>query len=458
MALSTIKDLRGLADSRLLEGDFLGALHLYAALVRLQPSGLDARLRVGDALLALGEVQRAAEVYTVLARHAANGGYPLHALVAIKILEALEPQLGALVSSIAALYGKGSPKLGRGVRLSLGDPNAALPLDLKLSATPPPQEELVPIATQIACSLEGIAAYPQVLPPIPLFSELPQDAFAALLSAMRLLRERPGDTLVKQGDIGSAFYVIARGTVSVHRLVNGRDTELAKLHEGAVFGEMALVSAQPRSATVSAISDCDIFEFDRDALVAAASGLSVLAGALEKFTRDRILSNLMSTSALFAPLDRQQRLDLVKRFAQSDIAAGSAIITQGEQGQGLFLLASGDVEVSKDEAGYRIPLATLHAGDVFGEISLVQDSPTTATVTALTNVSVLFLHRDIFQKLLTVVPAIREYVENLSDERTMDTRISLTSFELPPAVDPADENVDIDIDMDLDVDEEIILI
>lgn len=457
MALTTIKDLRALADTRLLAGEFLGALHLYAALVRLQPSGLDARLRVGDALLALGEVQRAAEVYTVLARHAANGGYPLHALVAIKILEALEPQLGQLVASVAALYGKGSPCLGRGVRLSLGDPNAALPADLKLTAVPPPQEELVPIAAQIACSLEGIAAYPQVLPPIPLFSELPQEAFAALLSAMKLLRERPDDLLVKQGDIGSSFYVIARGTVRVHRDTMGRDTELAKLHEGAVFGEMALVSAQPRSANVSAVSDCDIFEFDRDALLAASSGLAVLAQALEKFTRDRIIQNLLGTSALFAPLDRQQRLDLVKRFQQTDVAAGADIIRQGEAGQGLYLLASGEVEVAKHEAGYRIPLATLHAGDVFGEISLVQDSPTTATVTATTNASVLFLHRDVFQKLLAVVPAIREYVENLSDERTMDTRISLTSFELPLAVDP-DESVDIDIDMDLDVDEEIILI
>jgi CRP-like cAMP-binding protein len=458
MALTTIKDLRALADSRLLEGDFLGALHLYAALVRLSPSGLDTRLRVGDALLALGEVQRAAEVYTVLARHAANGGYPLHALVAIKILEALEPQLGQLVSSVAALYGKGSPKLGRGVRLSLGDQSAPLPADLKLTATPPPREELVPIAAQIACTLDGIAAYPNVLPPVPLFSELPQDAFAALLAAMRLLRKRPGDAIVEQGDVGVSFYVLARGTVRVHRRdPAGRETELAKLHDGTVFGEMALVSAQPRSATVSAVTDCDVFEFDRDALLAASSGLGVLADALEKFTRDRIIQNLLGTSALFAPLDRQQRLDLVKRFAQSDVAAGGDIIQQGDAGQGLFVLASGEVEVWKDESGHKIPLATLHAGDVFGEISLVQDSPTTATVTALTNASVLFLHRDIFQKLMTVVPAIRDYVENLSDERTMDTRISLTSFELPAAKAP-EENVDIDIDFDLAEDEEIILI
>lgn len=462
MALSTIRDLRALADTRLLDGDFLGALHLYAALVRLQPSGLDARLRVGDALLALGEVQRAAEVYTVLARHAANGGYPFHALVAIKILEALEPQLGQLVASVAALYGKGSPRLGRGVRLALGDPDAALPLDLKLAATPPPQDELVPIAARIACTLDGIAAYPSVLAPVPLFSELPQDAFAALLAAMKLLRVRPGEAIVAQGDIGTSFYVVARGTVRVHRRdASGRDVELAKLHDGAFFGEMALVSAQPRSATVSALSDCDVFAFDRDALVAASSGLDVLAQALEKFTRDRIVQNLLATSALFAPLDRQQRLDLVKRFVSTDVPAGADIIRQGEAGHGLFLLASGTVEVSKDELGHRIPLATLHAGEVFGEISLVQSSPTTATVTAVTNASVLFLHRDVFQKLLAAVPAIRAYVENLSDERTMDTRISLSSFDLPRAVDPADEaeeSVDIDVDFELGPDEEIVLI
>src|SRR6185369_1324661 len=120
-AMTTLKDLRNLADQKLFAGDHLGALHAYTALVALSPVDLDARLRIADSLLALGEVQRAAVVYTVLARYATMAGYPLRALVAIKVLSALEPQLAALVNGLAQLYAEGSPKLGKGVRISPGD-------------------------------------------------------------------------------------------------------------------------------------------------------------------------------------------------------------------------------------------------------------------------------------------------------------------------------------------------
>ena len=92
-AMKTLGDLVAHANAKLFGGDHIGALHAYAAAVRVQPNYLDARLRVADSLLSLGEVQRAAVVYTSLARHCSHAGYPLRALVALKILSALEPQL-----------------------------------------------------------------------------------------------------------------------------------------------------------------------------------------------------------------------------------------------------------------------------------------------------------------------------------------------------------------------------
>lgn len=424
--MQTLGDLKAVADQRLFAGDHAGALHAYAAVVRIQPENLDARLRLADSLLALGEVQRAAVVYTALARHDANAGYPLRALVAVKILSALEPQLASLVGGVAELYALGSPRLGRAVRLSPGDLTRPLPQGLSLDS-PPPQEQLVEVAASLAADFSQIGAYPEHLPAIPLFSELPADAFASVLSALKLVRTRPGEVILRQGDVGQSFFVLARGNVRVSRTDDdGREIPLANLGDGSIFGEMALVSAAPRSASVIADSDCDLLEFDREALAAASREVGIVARALDKFMRERLLSNLLATAPLFKPLDRKQRLDLMLRFTAHDVAPGTALIQEGQPGQGLYVLLHGEVDVSKVDGEEKVLLATLKSGDVFGEISLLNDAPTTATVTAATPTTVLFLAREIFQRLIEAVGEIREYVESLGEERLMDTQIVMS--------------------------------
>ncbi|MEM9068351.1 MAG: cyclic nucleotide-binding domain-containing protein [Myxococcota bacterium] len=428
--MQNVQELREYADQKLFEGAYPQALHAYALLVQLQPNDLDPRLRLADTLLAMGEVPGAAFVYTKLAQHAANAGYPLRALVAIKVLEALEPELGTLLDSFAGLYAKSSERLGRAVRLSLGDPMLALPGDIKLD-DPPPAEELLPAAAKIGASLESIAAYPDKLPAIPLFSELPADAFAQVLKALKLQRRRPGETILAEGDEGTSFFVLARGTVDIHRTgENGEAIPLATLRDGAIFGEMAMVSAQPRTATVVAADDCDLLEFDKEALRAAASEVTTIATALDKFMRERLLSNLLATAPLFRPLDRKQRLDLVRRFTAHDVAAGTHVIREGEAGRGLFVLLSGEVDVWKRDEDEKVLLATLKPGDLFGEIALITDDATTATVTAGVNSTVLFLSRELFQKLVEALPEIRDYIENLGDERLMDTQIVVSATDL----------------------------
>lgn len=441
--METVQQLRDHADAHLFKGEHLPALHAYSVLVQLHPNDLDARLRVADTLLAMGEVQAAAYVYTILARHAANGGYPLRALVALKILEQLEPELGQVTDQIAALYGKGSPKIGRGVRLSLVGEATALPSEIRLD-TPPPKEELLPAAAKIASDLSRIDAYPETLPPIPIFSELPPEAFARMLKTLRLVRHQGGQTIIQQGDAGTAFYVLVRGKVAVQREQDGEQQRLAELSDGAIFGEMALVSAKPRSASVVTLDDCDVLEFERESLVALAGEVATLAAALDGFTRGRLLDNLLATSPLFRPLERKARLDLVKRFSAHEVPQGTHIIREGEAGKGLYLILGGAVDVWKTDGDEKVMLATLGAGDVFGEIALVLEQETTASVTAAEKSTVLFLSREVFEKLADAVDAIREYVENLGDERMMDTRLTMDAM-------PSDDDEGYDIDIDIDI-------
>jgi CRP-like cAMP-binding protein len=217
----------------------------------------------------------------------------------------------------------------------------------------------------------------------------------------------------------------------------GRNTELAKLGEGAVFGEMALLSAQPRSASVACVTEVDLLEVGRQSLAALADELGPVAEALHGFTRERLLGNLMATSPLFKPFTRMQQRDLLRRFTSHDVATGTVVIQEGEEGRGLFVVLSGELDVSRRAAdGAVVPLGGLKTGDVFGEMSILHNARTAATVTATRAATVLFLAREVVSRMVAGVPEIRSYLEALAEEREIDNQLALGEDETP-----ADERI-----------------
>jgi CRP-like cAMP-binding protein len=71
------------------------------------------------------------------------------------------------------------------------------------------------------------------------------------------------ETIVREGDQGSSMFVIVRGEAAV--TLAGTDGEVARLRDGSFFGEMSLLTGEPRAATVTAVADCDLLEIRADA-------------------------------------------------------------------------------------------------------------------------------------------------------------------------------------------------
>ena len=72
--------------------------------------------------------------------------------------------------------------------------------------------------------------------------------------------------------------------------------------------------------------------------------------------------------------------------------AGDTILSEGEDGDTAFLIVSGSVEVSVGEGARAKTVGTLIAGDVFGEMSLIEPGPRSATVKAVTDTECLVDH------------------------------------------------------------------
>lgn len=200
---------------------------------------------------------------------------------------------------------------------------------------------------------------------------------------------------------------------------------LARLKEGAVIGEMALISDDPRNASVIADGDADALEMRREDLQAAADKLESVTEALRAFTRDRFLGNLTATHALFKDLDEDARDDLIGRFSRVEKKEGEALIEEGTPGPGIYLLLGGTATVSKDAEGERVHLATLRSADLCGEMSLVEDKDTVATVTASEDLEALFLSRDDFNAVVQAHPEVMSYLSGLTEERVRRNRALL---------------------------------
>ncbi|WP_223631771.1 cyclic nucleotide-binding domain-containing protein [Corallococcus sp. EGB] len=260
------------------------------------------------------------------------------------------------------------------------------------------------------------------LPSIPLFSDLPRDAFIQLFERCPLRRFGPGERILAQGTRGDAFYVICEGRVRVFREENGHRQDLATLEDGAFFGEMALLSGAPRAASVeSAADDTQVLEISATVLAALSRSHPSVARALKKFCRERLLANVMNSSELFRPFNRKDRRNLVERFRARDVERGALIIREGDATDGLYVVLSGEVEVHK--GGQR--LSTLKEGELFGEISLLRKTPATATVEATRHTTLLRLPREDFDSLISSHPQVLMLVADLSDERLRRTQDAL---------------------------------
>ncbi|MFU8805249.1 MAG: cyclic nucleotide-binding domain-containing protein [Bradymonadaceae bacterium] len=98
-----------------------------------------------------------------------------------------------------------------------------------------------------------------------LFKGLTQDEVREVVRASEIRTYAPGEALFEQGDAADALYIVEKGELTVRATTPmGEDIVIARLGSGTVVGEMSLIEGGPRSATVEALSECQIFRLSRE--------------------------------------------------------------------------------------------------------------------------------------------------------------------------------------------------
>jgi cAMP-dependent protein kinase regulator len=398
-----LRKLKDEAAKLVQKGNNDKALEAYQQILKEDPSDLTAQLKCGDILRSLNRGAEAIACYTQVARVYAEEGLLLKAIAACKLILEIDGNHTETQKVLADLYAK---KTGRGAAAAAP---AKAPEVAEVS-----DEDIIVDAEEVAQPLE--------LPTIPLFSDLPKNAFIQLMEQMKMRSVLPEEVIIREGEVDDSMFIISSGRVKITKTSEaGTEIVLARLTDGAFFGEIALLSESPRSASVIAEEETLLFQVSRDILAQVVKNFPSVANILLKFYRQRLLSNLMATSAIFKPLDAEQRKSLIEKFKSREVPANEKILEEGQAGDGLYMLLSGRAEVSKKVDNQRKVLAHLKTGDVFGEMSLLSDQPVTATIKTLRKCIVLKLPKRSFTEIVATHPQLLAKVTEISQERQKTT-------------------------------------
>jgi CRP-like cAMP-binding protein len=108
---------------------------------------------------------------------------------------------------------------------------------------------------------EGIKYIKSVVP----FNSLSEESLQSISQDLQNVAYSAGDIIIEEGQEGDSLYIIEKGTVQIYIKDPGSDEKiiLSKLTQGDYFGEMALITGEPRSATVEALEDISLYRLDK---------------------------------------------------------------------------------------------------------------------------------------------------------------------------------------------------
>jgi CRP/FNR family transcriptional regulator, cyclic AMP receptor protein len=134
------------------------------------------------------------------------------------------------------------------------------------------------------------------------------------------------------------------------------------------------------------------------------------------------LEAALRSTPLFSGLSKRQLGSVAKLCFERTYAEGDVLVRQADTGQLMAALVAGRARVERD--GKR--LGTVSAGDVVGEMSLIDGLPCSASVVAETSVEAIVLHRTAFRKLLQEAPSLTAQllVAQTARVRELDRRVA----------------------------------
>ena len=215
------------------------------------------------------------------------------------------------------------------------------------------------------------------------FSRLPPELLALVAGGASELAAAPGEAVLIQGEVGRDYIVLLEGRLEIARQIPGEASMvMGTIGPGAGIGEMAVLSALPREASVTALAPVRYLRIDGDTV---DSLLACSPAFLARLQHDAVLRqrlNLIRLALPFRSLPAEKIETAFDRMSSRRALAGENVIIQGEMGDYFYLIESGMAEVRRVESDTDVEMLvrTLGPGETFGEEALITGAFRNATV------------------------------------------------------------------------------
>jgi cAMP-dependent protein kinase regulator len=350
--------------------------------ISLEPQNYRLQVRIGDLLEKMGRRAEALKAYQLASEQYAQNGFLVQAIAIHKVILRLDPTQSQFHHRLAELYAR-----------------------QEMAA-----EERYPQRETPGESQEGQGPRP---PKIPLFSDLLPAEFARVIEKLQEKWFYRGTPICTEGDPGDSIFMISHGEVAVYR--RRRDQKkifITELKEGEFFGEFGFFSKARRQGTVEAVVDTEVLEIHKQDLQEVLQEFPGVSQILFQFYKERVLDNLLVSSSLFESFSAHERRNLLRQFTLEEYPSGAMVLEEGEPGNSLYIIKSGEVEVfTIDPQGHPLSLARLQEGDFFGEISLVTGRSRTASVRVLQPAELVRLTKADFDQVIDHHPDVLKVLQ-----------------------------------------------
>lgn len=272
-------------------------------------------------------------------------------------------------------------------------------------------EEKFKVCTHITSVEDGLE---KIRNNVPLLAALSPLQLRDFLLEGELVALEPGEIVFSRNDYSTSFYCIVEGMVDVY--AKGDEHANFSIHCGDFFGELGLISGRRRSATIKAHSHCLLIESPRPSILKLIHAMDSVRRMIDEVALKRTVQLHIGLSLSASELEY-----LVHGAAVKNFAAGDVLWHQGDKADGLYLVRSGSVTISRIIGGKEIVLSYVSAGNYFGEMALISGTPRPRTVRAAVNTEVIVLGADRVSEIMARNPDVlrqlnERYLDNIHDE------------------------------------------
>lgn len=247
-----------------------------------------------------------------------------------------------------------------------------------------------------------------------LFEHDSEEEMLELVDVFKQFDFKAGECVIRQGELDDRFFVVVSGSLNVHVNVGEKGEEsqvnVGTYGQGDAFGDSALIIGSPRTATVTAITDCELWSLDRQTYRCVISQLRYNQHEEKmSFFRTCEINGRVFTEIF----DGDQIDDLALAAKADNYDEGSVIIREGEASDVFFFVRSGSVNTYKNgdhdttetnatDSSFNdaSPEFTIPEKRAFGTTSLLKGTGSPYSYVAKTPVSVYYITKDDFELML----------------------------------------------------------